>query len=357
MTQRRVGLASARQVTAAEQLQKSFPQAGIQPLPPGRGGRAKAADVGIKDADPLTFFVIGDHGGIKAPSPQNAVTYAMERAGGPHPDFVYSVGDVVYFNGDASEYGPQFYEAYGHLLTPIVAIPGNHDGDTTDDPSRPPLDTFMANFCDKTPSIPAADPQFEFNRHTQTQPYCDWTLELQSLTIVGLYTNVPSGGHLEQSQIDWLTGELKAAASDRPLMVTLHHPPLSVDAHHGGSQHMGDALDQAFAAAGRTPELVVSGHVHDAQFFTRDINGKHVPYLVIGNSGYHNLHQLAADAQPGQQVVPGVTFEYGDASEWGFLSLTVAGGKITGEYTGVTPGVKPDGSDATVTPGKHQFST
>jgi hypothetical protein len=96
--------------------------------------------------------------------------------------------------------------------------------------------------------------------------------------------------------------------------------------------------------------------VHDAQFFTRQISGKKVPYIVMGNSGYHNLHLLANDAKPGQAVVPGVTFDYGDASEWGFLSLTVSGGKITCEYTGVTPGVKPDGSDAQVTPGKHQLS-
>src|SRR6266576_610453 len=121
-------------ITAAAQLQKSFAEAGVQPLPEGSPGRTTAAQVGIADADPITFFVIGDSGGIKAPGPQNAVSYAMQGAAGPAPAFVYSVGDVIYFNGDGSEYQPQFYEAYGHLAVPIVAIPGNHDGDTTDDP-------------------------------------------------------------------------------------------------------------------------------------------------------------------------------------------------------------------------------
>jgi hypothetical protein len=311
--------------------------------------------VGISDADPLTLFVIGDHGGVKAPGPQNAVSYAMQAASGAHPAFVYSVGDVVYFNADESEYGPQFYEAYGHLSVPIVAIPGNHDGDTTDDPSRKPLDTFMANFCDKTPSVPAADPQFEFGRHTQTQPWCDWTLDLKAATIVGIYTNVPSGGHLEQSQIDWLTGELQAADTSKPLIITLHHPPFSIDTHHGGSQLMGGALDGAFAAAKRSPDLVLSGHVHDYQRFSRTYDGRTIPYVVIGNSGYHNLHQLAGDATPGAQVAPGITFEYGDASEYGFLALTVSGGKISGEYTGVKPGTMPDGSDAQATPRKDTF--
>src|SRR3954464_4429494 len=103
---RRVGIAPA---TAAEQLQRSFPpDVPVQPLPDGNPGRAKASDLGVKENSPLTFFVVGDHGGIKDPNPQNAVTFAMEAQ--PAPAFVYSVGDVVYFNADPPEWHPQFYE-------------------------------------------------------------------------------------------------------------------------------------------------------------------------------------------------------------------------------------------------------
>jgi hypothetical protein len=352
---RQIGLPA---VTAAAQLSKSFPTVGLQPLPqPATPGRATGAEVGIADSDPITFFVIGDHGGVMTPTPQNAVSYAMERATAARAAFTYSVGDVVYFNGDANQYAPQFYEPYAHLAMPIVAIPGNHDGDTTDDASRTPLDTFMANFCTTHPSVPPGDPQLEYGRHTQTQPWCDWTLTLKAVTIVGMYSNVPSGGHFDPTQTDWLTAELTAAPADRPLIVTLHHPPFSVDAHHGGSAKMRDALDAAFQSAGRVPDLVLSGHVHDYQRFSRTIQGKTVPYIVIGNSGYHNLHQLAAGAKPGE-VVPGssgVVFEYGDASEYGFLTLTVSGTTISGTYSGVKPGTMPDGSDATVTPDKDTF--
>jgi hypothetical protein len=332
---RRVGLPLI--TSAAAQLQHDrHPPAPVQPLPDGQGGRADAAGVGIKDSTPLTFFVIGDHGGIMDPNPQNAVSNAMEARTltEPKPAFVYTVGDVVYFNGDAIQYTPQFYEAYGHLTVPIVGIPGNHDGDTTDDPSRQPLDTFMANFCAPHPELPAGNE--EFNRDVQTQPYCDWTLDLEGATIVGLYTNVPSGGHLEQSQIDWLTGELQAAATGKPLIVTCHHPPYSVDSMHGGSQTIGEALDGAFSSAHRTPDLVMSGHVHDYQRFVRTIGGKQVPYIVIGNSGYHNLHHLAHDAQNGMQVSNDVTFEFGDDKSWGFLELTLDGTTISGSYTAVT---------------------
>ncbi len=319
--------------TAAEQLQKSWPpHVGVQRLPEGQGGAAHAADLGIKASDPLTLFVIGDHGGVKDPGPQNAVAVAMEA--GPLPDLVYSLGDVVYFNGDASEYHPQFYEAYAHLNVPFVAIPGNHDGDTSDDPSRLPLDTFMANFCAKTPVLPAGSE--EYNRDTQTQPYCDWTLLHPQVTIIGLYTNVPSGGHLEPSQTEWLAAELKAAPPGIPVIITLHHPPYSIDAHHGGSAKMGTAIDKAMEAAGRRPDLVLSGHVHNYQRFTRTLHEGHVcTYVVSGNGGYHNLHKLAPGASPGQELSTAVVFEAGDDSNWGYLRLTVTGGKITGHYIAV----------------------
>ena len=118
---------------------------------------------------------------------------------------------------------------------------------------------------------------------------------------------------------------------------------------------MGDLLDKAFMAAGRWPDVVLSGHVHDYQRFSRSVDGHQITYVVIGNSGYHNLHKLAKDATAGMDLGAGVTFEYGDASEYGYLRLTVDAGKISGSYTGVTPGVMPDGSDRTVTAGKDTF--
>src|SRR5438105_2312654 len=338
-----------REVKEADQLQKSAPtpRVGVQSLPAGSPGRATAAQVGITDSDPITFFVIGDHGGVLAPAPQNAVSYAMQKQS-PAPAFVYSVGDWVYFGGDEGGWDSQVYEAYAHVDVPLVGIPGNHDdqygGNPPYDPSRGPLDDWMANMCTPKHEVPPADPQFEYGRHTQTEPWCDWTLTLEAVTIVGLYTNVPSGGHVDAAQASWLAAELGDARADRPIIVALHHPPYSVDAHHGGSQKMGDALDSAFTAAQRWPELVLAGHVHDFQSVTRQVAENSLRYMVIGNSGYHNLHQFASDASAGMDLGGGVTFEYGDASEYGFLALTVSAGKISGEYVGVKPGVMPDGS-------------
>lgn len=349
---RSLGLADR---TAREQLVRpAGSPVGAQPLPaPYKPGRIGAAEVGINDpGDPLSLFVLGDVGGVKAPSPQNAVSYAME-ARQSEAAFVLILGDVVYFNGEEAEYGPQFYEPYAKLLKPIIALPGNHDGDPL--PGDTSLSAFMANFCDTAPNVPAADPQFEYGRHTQTLPYPEWTLTLEAVTIIAVYTNVPSGGILTADQQTRLGQELKDADKAKPVIVALHHPPYSVDQHHGGSQGMVDALEQAFTESGRAADLVLSGHVHDYQRFSRTHQGKTVPYLVSGNGGYHNLHQLATDAAHGKQLTPDVTFEFGDASQYGFLKLTISKGTLSGEYVGAKPGTMPDGSDATITPAVDTF--
>jgi acid phosphatase type 7 len=341
-------------VTARGQLQKTFARVGIQPLPdPYRPGRAAPADVGITDPGvPLSFFVLGDVGGVKSPSPQNAVSDALEQRQ-DEVAFALILGDVVYFNGEETSYHDQFYEPYAKFARPIIAYPGNHDGDPV--PGDTSLSGFMQNFCDAEPSVPAADPQFEFGRHTETLPYCEWTLDLEAVTIIAVYTNVPSGGHLEPDQVTRLTEELRAADANKPVIVGLHHPPYSIDAHHGGSQTMSDALDQAFTDSNRTPDMVLSGHVHDYQRFSRTVNQRQVPYLVSGNGGYHNLHKLAPDAAPGDEITPGLVFEFGDDTQYGFLKLTVSDGTISGEYVGVKPGTMPDGSDAHITPGVDTF--
>lgn len=337
---RRFGLEPRPAAEMLQYTQEARPGEAFCPLPPPTGAapyRMTLASLGVTDpTDQLVFHVIGDHGGIKDPNPQRAVAAALIADLGASPSFLYSVGDDVYFNGDASEYFAQFYEPYDSYTRPIVAIPGNHDGDNSDNPAVRSLDAFVRNFCAASPvHSPDAD---DAHRDAMTQPNVYWTFECALATIVGLYTNVPSGGVIEADQQAWLAGELADAPKDRALIIALHHPPYSVDAHHGGSAAMGNAIDDAVAQAGRKPDLVLAGHVHNAQRFTRLIpDYGQVPYIVCGNGGYHNLHGLASDAVVGQQV-PGsdVVFEAGDDKHWGFLRLTITPQTITGQTTAVS---------------------
>src|SRR5262249_19562775 len=71
----------------------------------------------ITPAGRLVFHVVGDTGGVRAPVPQTIVARKLEDQlatirPGYRPAFFYHLGDVIYFNGETSQYFPQFYHPY-----------------------------------------------------------------------------------------------------------------------------------------------------------------------------------------------------------------------------------------------------
>ena len=246
--------------------------------------------------------------------------------------------------GQRSSYYDQFYDPYLHYGAPIFAIPGNHDGDVAIPPPGveppPSLQGFMLNFC--SPDGAVTPEARDAPRPAMTQPNCYWTLLAPLVTVVGLYTNCPEHGVVEQDQANWFEGELAAAPKDKALIVALHHPPYSGDSHHSSSIAMRTLLDNAFSASGRTPDLVLTGHVHNYQRWSVPHNGgSPLNYIVAGAGGYPNLHTMAhVDGQPPplQWVDPesGATLEsYNFAHRHGFLRLTVTANEISGVYTTV----------------------
>jgi hypothetical protein len=296
-------------------------------------------DKAIADAGGMVFHCTGDTGGIKDPNPQDAVVQALVAdLAASKPLFFYHLGDVVYFYGESDQYFPQFYEPYTEYALPMVAIPGNHDGDVAPDASTASLAAFVENFCATDPHLtPEAE---EVDRHAMTQPNVYWTFLTPMVTIIGLYSNVPEGGVVQTDQAAWLAEELAAADKKLPVIVTLHHPPYSVERVHGGSQAMEALLDGAFEHAQRPADAVFSGHVHNYQRFTRPYQGREIPYIVAGGGGYHNLHRLPSnDGSPIQAPyeppdVDATLQAYVDR-EYGFMRLTVSSGSIKGEYVAV----------------------
>src|SRR5215472_6969747 len=175
----------------------------------------------IRSSGRVVFQTSGDTGGVKSPGPQHIVMKHMERDfENPdpltHPAFFYHLGDIVYYYGEARQYHSQFYEPAIHYPAPIFAIPGNHDGDVFGE-TEPSLAAFVDNFYATTPrhNKEAGDAL----RDAMTQPNAYWTLETPLATFIGLYSNVPEGGKLDDQQLAWFESELAQAPTDKALIL------------------------------------------------------------------------------------------------------------------------------------------
>jgi hypothetical protein len=314
----------------------------------------------------LVFHALGDTGGIHGNETQNAVAAAMQDQiasanAGERPRFFFHLGDIVYLNGESGQYVSQFYEPYQYYDAPIFAIPGNHDGETAIEPHgdrecEPSLFGFMLNFCSPAPM------RFFKHRSTMTQPYCYFRLEAPFVHIIGLYSNID--GQLdrrgEQRQQSWLIEQLRSAPTDKWLVVAAHHPCFSLDETHGGYVEILSALDKSFAAGARIPDIVLAGHVHSYQRFSRAFAGKSLPYIVAGAGGFANssrsLHKLqrglVIDELPFNTARPEVRLESFDVMNAGFLRLTAGPERLTVDYFPVSfddPPVKSQSAKDSVT--------
>lgn len=289
----------------------------------------------IQSTGKLVFHVTGNTGGVKNPQPETFVADRMAEQFqiadlADRPAFLYLLGSVIYFSGEAAEYYTQFYLPYQHYRAPILAIPGNHDGFVPKDKKNPPpsLAAFMSNFC--APTFQRTPEARNASRTAMIQPNCYWTLETALATIIGLYTNVPNGGFIDDQQKAWLIAELKAASSSKAVIVAMHASPYT---DTGEKSQVAEVLDDAIDKAGRFPDIVFSAHANLYMRFTRDVAGRQVPYVIAGTGGYPHLKRVDAQASP--EKFADVKREQYDDIHHGFLRVTVTKSTILGEYFGV----------------------
>jgi hypothetical protein len=304
----------------------------------------------IVSKERMVFHTVGDTGGVNTTTYQQHVATYMELdfveddPDGSNPAFFYHLGDVVYYDGEIANYYWEYYEPYLHYPAPIMAIPGNHDGDVNpNDRFHTPADSlrgFVRSFCSQAAiHLPEAD---DAPRDAMTQPNVYWTLMSPLATIIGLYTNVPEGGRIGLNQLNWFKKELANAPEDRALILALHHPIYSAYGHHPGSAPLKRIIEESTQAANnRVPDLILTGHVHDYQRFTGDINGKAVTTIVAGAGGYnHKLHGLDRHLFDPQ----GCPYKFRDGPELlesfndfqhGYLVIDVRKDRILGKYIAV----------------------
>jgi hypothetical protein len=289
----------------------------------------------FSSAKKMVFHVLGDSGGVQDGEFQGHVAEKMIADLNEHdpasPQFCYHVGDVVYFTGMHDDYYAQFYEPYAAYTAPILAIPGNHDGEVDDPTKQTSLDGWVAYFMQVHPDV---DPiSHDAPRVGLSLPNVYWTLDTPYATFVGMYTNVPEHGSIDSVQQQWLTNEFDTADKNRALILSLHHPIYSFDVFHSGSSRMADVLENAIRDTGRIPNLVLTGHVHDYQRIEKTISPDGpTPFIVAGNGGYHNLHAIHSKANVTAPDT-GAVLKYGQDKAWGYLTLTIDEKTISGVST------------------------
>jgi 3',5'-cyclic AMP phosphodiesterase CpdA len=281
----------------------------------------------ITAAGHLTFHAAGDTGNIRSNLQTEVAALMDSDAAASDPKFFYHLGDVVYDYGEDREYPGQFYDIYKDYALPIFAIPGNHDGARySGGPDS--LLGFMVNFCAPAPAMP---PSLEktgrhYGRDTMTQPNCYWTLNTPLFTIVGIYTNVPSGGDVREPQVTWFANEIADAPANRPLFVAMHHPVHSIAlGSHAGSKAMEQLLISACTKAKRVPELVLCGHVHNYQRFETTFLNKPCMFVVAGMGG-HAKDKLQAPHANDTKITHDypVTLKIATDQHVGFLRVKVS---------------------------------
>lgn len=311
----------------------------FQPVPKASGKypyRLNLEDIHVlPDQNKLAFHMLGDTGSIRTPSFQKLVVGEMVRQyiaadePGYEPQFLYHLGDIVYNFGEASEYQRQFFEPYAKYPGPIFAIPGNHDSDINPD-SRVKyrsLDAFRAVFCDAERRTVRFSGNAE--RKSMVQPNVYWTLVTPLAHIIGMYSNVTKFGVVTEEQRNWLIGELRNADRERPekaVILCLHHSPYSADINHGASIPMIEVLEGVFAETGVYPDIVLSGHVHNYQRFSRHYrDGRVLPFIVAGSGGYDELHPVAYTSDhrftSDNPLFEGVNLETSCDTKHGFLKV------------------------------------
>jgi hypothetical protein len=329
-------------------------QGALHPIPPPRRDppvmnlSEVIGDAAVQDilaSGQIVFHAVGDTGKGAHTSETDVAALMSDDFHRPnpadHPAFFFHLGDVIYGPHKSDAYADQFYTPYADYLGKIVAIPGNHDGEILPSTDPTSLTAFEENFV---------APQRQFTasagsqmREAMTQPGVYFLLEAPFVRLLGLYSNSAenpgfiSGGVIGPAQKQFLIDQLTEIARKRKddgdtdaLVVAVHHPPFSGGGHSGSREMLTD-MDDAFQKAGIVPDVVLSGHAHNYQRFTRLVgagaNRRQVPFLVAGGGG-----RGLTPIKPGPDGLPVQTPIVGDTGDYslqqyfngfGYLYITV----------------------------------
>jgi hypothetical protein len=330
----------------------------------------------IQKARRIVFHAAGDTGPTHELKNVEAVADKMcadfeEADPGDVPAFFYHLGDVVYNFGEDEYYYDQFYEPFRNYNAPILAIPGNHDGEVYPGEPEGTLQAFQKHFC--SPAAMRPREAAGLSRTTMTQPGVYFALDAPFVRIIGLYSNVledpgvvSSEGNtytrVGDAQLAFLKDQLKSCSNYKgAIIVAVHHPPVVVGGRHGSSPRMLQDIDACCKATGVYPHAVLSGHAHNYQRFTRLEGGRETPYVVAGMGG-HNVQppfrgKTAAPPRPPFQAGQFRCDNY--SVQYGYLRLVANSELLSIEFHDGTAGTasKAAADVVTVELATHKLTT
>jgi hypothetical protein len=324
----------------------------------------------IERAGQIVFHSLGDTGSTRGPESQSQVADKMvadyaDTDPREVPSFLFHLGDVIYSFGESQYYYDQFYEPYRDYPAPIFAIPGNHDGMISPLSAATTLQAFYDNFCTAGQTSHRTAEAGELSRTAQIQPGIYFTLEAPFVRILGLYSNcledpgiISSQGRtypeVGQTQLEFLAAAFRRVKSEKfkgAVIIAVHHPPYVAQiqanrtaqtaGRHGASLAMLEDIDSVCQQNGIWPHVVLSGHAHNYQRFTRFKDNRETPFVVCGNGG-HALTRLTRKGQPALRMpvdqpslsIRGdrVTMESYDFTDYGYLRVIATDQQLRVEY-------------------------
>lgn len=264
---------------------------------------AQLSDLHVCEAGRLANGVVDTNGFA-------ARAFAAVRAAPDRPDLILLTGDLVE-SGRPGQYR-NFADLMQRLPAPTFAIPGNHD-------AREAMRSILGNL------VPAPDSAF-----------IQYVIEDHPVRVVMLDTLVPGSDHGElcEQRLQFLQTEL-AKAPERPTIVAMHHPPVSVGIEHMDRIALRDP--ERFAAViarHRQIQRIICGHVHRAAFGSCS----HAIVTVAPSVAHQVELNLTPGAAGAFTFEPGGYFLHRWAPGEGMITHLAFAGEYKGPYAfGVIP--------------------